>query len=96
MIEVPIGKLLPKILGRFGKEKPSKRYHEVAFVQCKFCVTLSVLVQFLYAPYKSLAETSVCMPGSHECCTHTRTMCPSFYDSLVRSQVFRDPPRPRI
>ena len=33
-IEVLIEKLLPKILGRLGKENPSKRLCKVAFVQC--------------------------------------------------------------
>ena len=50
-IEVLIGKLLPKILGRLGKENHSKRQCKVALVQRKCAVTSSVSVQFLYAPY---------------------------------------------
>ena len=45
--EVPIEKLLPKILGRLGKENPSERRCKVAFVQCKCAVS----VRFLYATY---------------------------------------------
>ena len=50
-VEVPIEKLLPKILGRLGKVNPSKRRCKVAFVQRKCAVTSSVSVQFLYATY---------------------------------------------
>ena len=50
-IEVPIEKLLPKILWRLGKENPSKRRCKVAFVQRKCALTSSVLVRFLYATY---------------------------------------------
>ena len=50
-IEVLIEKLLPKILGRLGKENPSKRRCKVAFVQRKCAVTSSVSVRFLYARY---------------------------------------------
>ena len=50
-VEVPIEKLLPEILGRLGKENPSKRRCKVAFVQRKCAVTSSVSVQFLYATY---------------------------------------------
>ena len=50
-VEVPIEKLLPKILGRSGKENPSKRRCKVAFVQHKCAVTSSVSVRFLYAMY---------------------------------------------
>ena len=42
--EVLIEKLLPKILGRLGKENPSKRRCIVAFVQRKFAVTSPVSV----------------------------------------------------
>ena len=49
--EVLTEKLLPKRLGRLGKENPSKRQCKVAFVQCKCAVTLSVSVRFLYATY---------------------------------------------
>ena len=73
-IEVPIEKLLPKILGRLGKEKPSKRRRKYAFVDRKFGVTSSVSVQFLYALYNNQAETSVRMPNICECSTHTGTM----------------------
>ena len=48
-IEVLIEKLLPKILGRSGKENRSKRRCKVTFVQRKCAVTLSVSVRFLYA-----------------------------------------------
>ena len=50
-VEVLIEKLLPKILGRLGKENPSKRQCKVAFVQRKCAVTSTVSVQFLYASY---------------------------------------------
>ena len=50
-VEVPIEKLLPRILGRLGKENPSKRQCKVAFVQRKCAVTSSILVRFLYATY---------------------------------------------
>ena len=50
-IEVRIEKSLPKILGRLGKENPSKRRSKVAFVQRKCSVTSSVSVRFLYALY---------------------------------------------
>ena len=54
-IEVPIEKLLPKILGRLGKENPSKRRCKVAFVQrtaqVRCDVVESVSVRFLYATY---------------------------------------------
>ena len=50
-VKVPIEKLLPKILGRLGKENPSKTRCKVAFVQRKCAVTSSVLVRFLYATY---------------------------------------------
>ena len=50
-VEVQIEKLLPKILGRLGKENPSKRRCKVAFVQRKCAVMSSVSVQFLYATY---------------------------------------------
>ena len=50
-VEVLIDKLLPKILGRLGKENPSKRRCKVAFVQRKCAVTSSVSVRFLYASY---------------------------------------------
>ena len=50
-VEVPIEKLLPKILGRLGKENPSKRRCKVTFVQRKCAVTPSVSVRFLYAMY---------------------------------------------
>ena len=50
-VEVLIEKLLPKILGRLGKENPSKRRCKVAFVQRKCTVTSSVSVRFLYATY---------------------------------------------
>ena len=52
-VEVLIEKLLPKILGRLGKENPSKRRCKVAFVQRKCAVTSSVSVRFLYATYNS-------------------------------------------
>ena len=61
-------KLSPKILGRLGKENPSKRRCKVAFVRRKFGVTSSVSVRFLYAAYKSKAKISVCMLGSGVCC----------------------------
>ena len=48
-VEVHIEKLLPKILGRLGKENSSKRRCKVAFVQRKCAVTSSVSVRFLYA-----------------------------------------------
>ena len=47
-IEVHVEKLLPKILGRLGKENPSKRQCKVVFVQHKCSVTSSVSVRFLY------------------------------------------------
>ena len=50
-VEVLIEKLLPNILGRLGRENPSKRLCKVAFVQRKCAVTSSVLVRFLYALY---------------------------------------------
>ena len=50
-MEVRIEKLLPKILGRLGKENPSKRLCKVAFVWRKCAVMSSVSVQFLYAAY---------------------------------------------
>ena len=50
-VKVPVEKLLPKILGRLGKENPSKRRCNVAFVQRKCAVTSSVLVRFQYATY---------------------------------------------
>ena len=69
-IEVHIEKLLPKILGRLGKENPSKRRCKVAFVQRKCSVTSSV--RFLYAICTlcttSQAKISVCMQGSRGCC----------------------------
>ena len=40
-IGVLIEKMLPKILGRLGKQKPSKRRQKVAFVQRK-CYTISI------------------------------------------------------
>ena len=85
-IEVLIEKLLPKILGRLGKENFSKRHCKVAFVRRKCAVTLSVSVQFymLRTCTTSQAKISVCMQGSRECCTHnmcthSRPICPSFY-----------------
>ena len=48
-IRVLIEKLLPKILGRLGKENPSKRLCKVTFVQRKCAVTSTVSVRFLYA-----------------------------------------------
>ena len=50
-IKVLIEKLLPKILSRLEKENRSKRRCKVAFVQRKYALTSSVLVQFLYATY---------------------------------------------
>ena len=50
-VEVRIEKLLPNILGRLGKENPSKRRCKVAFVHRKCAVTSSVSVRFLYASY---------------------------------------------
>ena len=50
-VKVLIEKLLPKILGRFGKENPSKRRCKVAFVQRKCAVKSTVSVRFLYATY---------------------------------------------
>ena len=50
-VEVPIEKLLHKILGRLGEENPSKRRCKVAFVQRKCAVTSTVSVRFLYATY---------------------------------------------
>ena len=50
-VEVLIEKLLPKVLGRLGKENPSKRQCKVAFVQRKCAVTSTVSVRFLYASY---------------------------------------------
>ena len=50
-VEVLIEKLLRKILGRLGKENPSKRQCKVAFVQRKCAVTSTVSVQSLYASY---------------------------------------------
>ena len=50
-VEALIEKLLPKILGRLGKENPSKRRCKVAFVQRKCAVMSSVSVRFLYARY---------------------------------------------
>ena len=67
-IEVLIDKLLPKILGRLGKENPSKRRCKVAFEQRKCAVTLSVSAQFLYATSTSKAKSGVCKQGSPECC----------------------------
>ena len=49
--EVLIEKLLPKILGRLGKENPFKRQCKVAFVQRKCAMMSTVSVQFLYASY---------------------------------------------
>ena len=43
-VEVLIEKLLPKILGRLGKENPSKQQCKVAFLQRKCAVTSSVSV----------------------------------------------------
>ena len=48
-IEVLIEKLLPRVLGRLGKENSSKRLCKVAIVQHMCSVTLSVSVRFLYA-----------------------------------------------
>ena len=31
-------------------------------------MTLSVLVRYLYSPYKSQVEASTCMSGTRECC----------------------------
>ena len=50
-VEVLIEKLLPKILGRLGKENLSKGRFKVAFVQRKCAVTSSVSVRYLYASY---------------------------------------------
>ena len=50
-IEVLLEKLLLKILGKLGKDNPSKRRCKVAFVQRKCAVTSSVSVRFLYATY---------------------------------------------
>ena len=50
-VEVLIEKLLPKMIGRLGKENPSKIRYKVAFVQRKCALTSSVLVRFLYATY---------------------------------------------
>ena len=50
-IEVLIGKLLPKILGRLEKENPSKRRCKVDFVQRKCAVMFSASAGFLYAMY---------------------------------------------
>ena len=55
-IKVPIKKLLPNVLGRLGKEKPSKRRCKGACVQRKFSATSTVLVRFIYAPYNSQAQ----------------------------------------
>ena len=64
-----IEKLLPKILGRLGKENPSKRRCKVAFVLHKCAVTSSVSVRFLilYTLHTtSQAKISVCMQGSRD------------------------------
>ena len=66
-IEVFIEKLLLNILGRLGKKNPSKRQCQVAFVQHKCVVTLSVSVRFLYLRSTNQAKTSVHMQGNHEC-----------------------------
>ena len=93
-VEELIEKLLPKILGRLGKENPSRRQCKVAFVQRKCAVMSSVSVRFLYAPYNQSSKISVCMQGSRECCpewcTHSGTIYPSSYGSPVRYQVLRD------
>ena len=67
-VEVLIEKLLPKILGRLGKENPSKRRCEVAFVQRKCAVMSSVSERFLYASYNKSSNNSACMHGSRQCC----------------------------
>ena len=67
-VEVLIEKLLPKILGRLGKENPSKRRCKVCFVRHKCAVTSSVSVRFLYATYNLSSKIRLCMQGSHECC----------------------------
>ena len=67
-VEVLIKKLLPKILGRLGKENLSKSQCKVAFVQRKCAGASSVSVRFLYASYNQSSKNSVCMQGSCECC----------------------------
>ena len=46
----------PKLLGRLGKENPSKKRCKVAFVQRKCAVMSSVSVRFLYASYNFQAK----------------------------------------
>ena len=60
-VEVLNEKLLPKLLGRLGKENPSKRRCKVAFVQCKCAVMSSVSVHFCTLRTTSPAKISVCM-----------------------------------
>ena len=61
MVDVPAENLLPKILGRLGKGKPSKRRRKGTFVQRKFGAPTSVLVRFLNATYKRQVKTSASM-----------------------------------
>ena len=66
-IEVPIELLLPVNNREIGKDKPSIRRCEGAFVQRKFGFMSSVSVRFLHALCKSQVKASVCVPGSRAC-----------------------------
>ena len=51
VIKVLIEKFLSEILGRLGRENPSRRRFKVALVQRKCSVTSSASVRYLYATY---------------------------------------------
>ena len=102
-VEVPIEKLLPKILGRLGKENPSKRRCKVVFVQRKLSALCMWRRQFRY-DFCTLRTTSherfsACIMHMawqpwvrvlSSMCTHSGTICPISYGSPVRQQVLRD------
>ena len=80
-LEVLIEKLLPKILGRLGKENPSKKQCKVAFVQRKIAVTSTVSVRFLYARATNQAKnlivhacSSAGQPRVLSVCMHSGTI----------------------
>ena len=88
-IEVCTDKLLPKILEILGKENPSKEQCKIAFVQRKCAATPSVSARFYTARTSQAKDECMHSQGSCEC-THSGTICPSFYGSLARYQVRRD------
>ena len=71
-VEVLIEKLLPKILGRLGKENSSKRQCKVAFVVCTAQVCCDVIgfgtISVRFVQLIKLKINSACMQGSRECC----------------------------